>query len=116
MSKRETPMTVRYWKQVGGLLIDEYPIVKASPTCSPGWLDGVILLGHRRRRLKGKRVSLDGEQVIIVQTKARRLGMPLMGQAVYSLELVKRHFKPKSIRSVALCLKDDSELGPLLKK
>ncbi|MBI3301812.1 MAG: hypothetical protein HYZ72_07005, partial [Deltaproteobacteria bacterium] len=58
-------------------------------------------------------VSLQGEDVIVVQAKARRLGMYLMGQALFSAELVKR-FKPASIRSVALCRQDDPELRPLL--
>lgn len=39
--------------------------------------------------------------------------MYLMGQALFSAELVKA-FNPASIRSVALCTKDDSVLRPLL--
>jgi len=58
-------------------------------------------------------VTLEGQDVIVVQAKAERLGMYLMGQAVFSAELVKR-FQPASIRSVALCSRDDSELRPLL--
>lgn len=41
--------------------------------------------------------------------------MYLMGQAVFSAELMKR-FKPRSIRSVALCEKNDALLGPLLER
>jgi hypothetical protein len=39
--------------------------------------------------------------------------MYLMGQALFSAELMKR-FEPASIRSVALCAKDDSIMRPLL--
>lgn len=40
--------------------------------------------------------------------------MYLMGQAIFSAELIKR-FKPASVRSVALCGKGDSVLEPMLK-
>jgi len=39
--------------------------------------------------------------------------MPLMGQAFFSAKLLER-FGPASIHSVALCLKDDPILRPLL--
>jgi hypothetical protein len=41
--------------------------------------------------------------------------MYLMGQALFSIDLMKP-FKPKSIKSVALCTKDDVILRPLLEK
>jgi hypothetical protein len=59
-------------------------------------------------------MSLDGEDVIVVQAKANRLGMYLMGQAVFSAELIRRRFKPASVRSVLLCGKDDAVLRSLL--
>ena len=40
--------------------------------------------------------------------------MGLMGQAVFSLELVRKYHRCKSVRSVALCKENDSVLGPLL--
>jgi hypothetical protein len=51
--------------------------------------------------------------VIVVQAKASRLGMYLMGQALFSAELIRR-FRPASVRSVALCTADDAVLRPLL--
>ncbi len=62
-----------------------------------------------------REVSLKGEDVIVVQAKAMRLGMYLMGQTFFSAELIKR-FGPASVRSVALCTKDDSLLRPLLEQ
>jgi hypothetical protein len=41
--------------------------------------------------------------------------MYLMGQAFFSVELMKR-FNPKSIKSVAVCEKYDAVLGPLIEK
>ena len=115
MSKHETPMIEAYWKQVGGTLVEEYPIVKRSPTCGPRRLDAVILPKRQHRKAHWSKVPLEGEEVIVVQAKANRLGMYLMGQALFSAELVKR-CKPRKIRSIALCAQDDSELRPLLKR
>jgi len=59
------------------------------------------------------KVELAGRDIIVVQAKRGRLGMYLMGQAVFSAELM-RAFKPRSIRSIALCENFDAALGPLL--
>ena len=50
-----------------------------------------------------------------IQTKQSRLGMYLMGQAFFSVELLKKH-NPKSIRSVLICGKDDIVLSEVCKK
>jgi len=113
MSKREDPMIEWYWRQVGGTLIKEFPAYLKTPTCGRRLLDAVILTNKERRRAKCTDVSLKGEDVIVVQAKANRLGMYLMGQTLFSAELIKR-FEPASIRSVALCHFDDSVLRPLL--
>ena len=113
MSKLETPMIRRYWNAVGGTLVEEFPVVRRSATCARRLVDAIILPQGEHRRAKHSEVTLEGQDVIVVQAKAERLGMYLMGQAVFSAELVKR-FQPASIRSVALCSRDDSELRPLL--
>lgn len=45
MSTTETPLTRRYWKTVGGTLIEEFPAVRAGPENGLRLLDGVIILG-----------------------------------------------------------------------
>lgn len=112
MSKLETPLTRAYWKKVGGTLIEEFYAVPSSSTCGKRVIDGVIIRGGENRIARASEVSLEGKDIIIVQTKAGRLGMYLMGQAFFSVELMKK-FKPASILSVALCLKDDSVLRPI---
>ena len=117
MSKRETPMILAYWKRVGGTLIEEFQMVRGDPVCGPRRADAVIVLGGKRRRVpRGERatMSIEGKDVIVVQAKRGRLGMYLMGQAVFSAELIKRFKKPKSLKSVILCEKDDAVLRPLL--
>ena len=46
MSKRETPLTRRYWREIGGTLIEEFPAVRCTswervglvPKRSHGWV------------------------------------------------------------------------------
>jgi hypothetical protein len=81
MSKLETPMTHRYWKRVGGTLLEEYLVVPSS--AGVGWrrIDGIIIMDGEHRIASGaekRSVSLDGHDLIIVQTKASRLGMSLL--------------------------------------
>ena len=120
MSKRETPMILEYWRRVGGTLLEEFMVTARTATCGRRLVDAVIIpKGERRRVPKGERhrtraESLEGKGVIVVQAKATRLGMYLMGQAVFSADLVKRFSKPASVLSVALCTRDDSVCRSLL--
>lgn len=113
MSKHETPITRWYWGKIGGLLIEEFPVVKASPGQGPRYLDGLIVLGEPTARTTSRDFDLKGRDVIVIQTKASRLGMYLMGQCLFSRDLVLK-LGAKSVRSVALCTKDDVVLRPLL--
>ena len=114
MSKLETPMVVAYWEKIGGTLMEEFPLVTRNGDSSGRWADAVIVSNCERRRLvRGMRVEIEGQDVIVVQAKARRLGMYIMGQGIFSAELMKR-LKPKSVKSIILCTKDDATLRPLL--
>ena len=113
MSKRETPMIFNYWRRVGGTLVTEFPAVQRSDSSGPRRLDAIIIAGGVNRQVHWREVSLADKDVIVIQAKAHRLGMYLMGQALFSAELV-RPFNPRSVRSVALCSKDDSTLRALL--
>jgi len=113
MSKLETPLTHWYWRQTGGLLIEEFPLVAKGTDNSPRWADGLIALGEPTEISTQKDFDIEGLDVIVVQTKARRLGMNLMGQCLFSLTLVKQ-LRPKLAVSVALCTQDDAVLRPLL--
>jgi hypothetical protein len=104
-----------YWRQVGGTLVEEFPAVRRTTTCGQRLLDAVILPNGETRIAHWREVSLEGEDVIVVQAKARRLGMYLMGQAFFSAQLVEQ-FNPRSVRSVALCKEDDAVLRPLLEQ
>lgn len=113
MSKRETPMTHWYWAQVGGTLCEEFLAVPSSPTTGPRRIDGVILPDGPNELRDSRSMSVDGQDVIVVQAKASRLGMSVMGQTLFSADLIRR-LGAKSVRGVALCLADDGVLRPLL--
>lgn len=108
-------MTQWYWEQIGGTLIEEFPAMlpKGNPRIGRRLLDGLIVLDGERRIALAHDVDIRGKDVVVVQTKATRLGMYLMGQTLFSLALVKP-FGPRSMESVALCAKDDEILRPLL--
>ena len=112
MSKHETPLTRRFWDEVGGTLIEEFPAVQKGKHNSQRLMDGVIILEGEKKIVGWRDVSLAGKDIIVIQTKANRLGMYLMGQAFFSRELMK-NFEPKSIRAVIICAKDDSVMRAL---
>ena len=115
MSKRETPLTRKYWQSIGGTLIEEFPAVTKGDSNSRRLLDGVVILGEENRIAKASEVDIDGKDIVVIQTKVNRLGMYLMGQAFFSRELMKT-FKPKSIKTVAICGKDDTVMRDLCKE
>lgn len=115
MSLHETPLLRRYWEKVGGVLIEEFPVVRRTADRGPRYIDGIIIQSDRRGTARCDEVCLRGEHVTLVQVKRGRLRMTLMGQALFSIDLV-RPFEPASIQSVALCELDDSVLRPLFER
>lgn len=119
MSKHETPMLEAYWQQVGGTLITEFPLVLRSTNRARRLADGLILPNRERRQVHWREaardsLTIDREEVVVVQVKASRLGMYVMGQALFSAELLRKRFPTAHIRSVILCTEDDTELRALL--
>ncbi len=113
MSKHETPLTRLFWESVGGALIEEFPAVLRGEKNAQRLLDGVIVLGEEKALVRHIDLTIKGRDVIVIQTKASRLSMSLIGQAVVSAKLIAK-FEPNSIRSVAVCTKGDAVLEALL--
>ncbi len=121
MSKHETPMTRWYWREMNkrkGLLIREFPAVEGGKGRAEGkrHIDGVIVCGRESGDRKGKpgdRAMVKGKTVIVIQSKAKRLGMYLIGQTIVSRELMKS-LGAKVRRSVALHRKDDPVMEKVL--
>lgn len=106
MSKHETWRTRKFWESIGGLLIEEFEVVKKSESSARRLIDGVIVLDEETRIHHSTKFDIAGKDVVVVQTKANRLGMYLLGQALFSKKLIEKH-NPKSIRTVAICGKGD---------
>ncbi len=115
MSKNEKPLLRRFWATIGGTLIEEFPAVNRGPDHEARRIDGVIIHGTEKRTAKPGEVDLRGKSLTIVRVKTGRLRMSLMGQALFSLELM-RPFDPASVQSIALCETDDAVLRPLFER
>ncbi len=105
-----------YWNGIGGTLVEEFQIVARTDSCARRLVDAIILRDGPRTISRLRQVDLAGRDVVVIQAKAHRLGMYLMGQAVFSAELVRRRFSPSRLKSVILCRADDSELRLLLER
>ena len=110
-NEKETRMLEWYWKEVGGTLCAEFQVATATQRR----LDAVILPEGEYKEVNTEEMRdlLKGKEAIVVQAKANRLGMPLMGQTLFSAALIKRKFNPRSIRAIALCKEDDPHLRSL---
>jgi hypothetical protein len=108
-------MTRWYWQQVGGILIEEFVAAEGASQCRRRVLVGLVILDGEFKIAQQSEVSLAGKDVTVIQTKANRLGMYLMGQAFFSAQLVQR-FNPRSVISVALCSQNDAVLRPLFEQ
>ena len=112
MSKNETWRTKLYWESVGGLLIEEFMSVKGNKEQGKRPVDGLIVLGEKTEIHKGNTYDISGKDVIVIQTKRGRIGMYLLGQAYFSRFLIEKH-KPKSVKSVAICGRNDKVMQEL---
>ena len=79
MSKLETPLTRRYWREVGGTLIEEFPAVRPGQGRGQRMIDAVIIPDWPFEIKTAREVDISGKDIIVVQTKVSRLGMYLMG-------------------------------------
>lgn len=79
----EAPLTRRYWERLGeGTLYEEFGIVRPGAGIRARRVDGVVVLGTPPRiasRDERRRLSLDGEDVIVIQTKATPLNPYVFG-------------------------------------
>lgn len=116
MSKNETPLTRKYWKKVGGTLIEEFLMVRADEKSGKRAADAVIVLNEHYKIENKRDVIVEGKDIILVQTKAKRLGMSLLGQAIISKHLVAEFCKPASIKTVVICTRGDQVLEEIVSK
>ncbi|MDB2384443.1 hypothetical protein N9V90_01200 [Endozoicomonas sp.] len=103
-----------YWQRTGGLLVEEFMMVKQDKNANIArrLLDGLIILGEKTQISTSRNVSIKNRDIIAVQVKGKRLGMNLMGQAYFSSMLLQK-LQPRSIRTVAICSKSNLALKRL---
>ncbi len=110
-------MTRWYWREVlkKGTLIEEYVAVERPDDDSnaPRFMDGLVILDGPFEISDEVRRDIAGKDVVVIQSKNKRLGMYLMGQALFSRQLILAK-GAKSVRSVAVCRKDDKVMRPML--
>jgi hypothetical protein len=104
-----------FWEETGGLLIEEFIAVEGNQKQGKRLMDGLIVLGESKLLHPGNKYDIKGKDVIVIQTKKGRLGMYLLGQAFFSKFLIQK-LSPRSVRTVAICGKNDSVLGELAKQ
>lgn len=98
-----------------GAFIPEYPLIlRPGPETSQRWADAVILPDepHVCADVRDYR-GLAGRNVVVVQTKTGRMGMYLMGQALFSAGLARAQ-GAAAVRSILLCNRLDQALMELL--
>ncbi|MBT7608229.1 MAG: hypothetical protein HN576_00640 [Bacteriovoracaceae bacterium] len=113
MSRHETWRTKEYFKKFpkDSILLEEFMAVRRSKDNGQRLIDGLIVLKPSKKDPK----NIKGKDVVVIQTKAKRLGMYLLGQAFFSTMLIKK-FKPKSVRTIAICAKSDVVMEKLAKQ
>ena len=110
-------LTGRFWETcANGAFLPEYPLVRRGLGRSQRLVDAVILPDEPYGRASVHDYpSLAGRNVVVVQTKRGRIGMYLMGQALFSARLA-LGCGAASVRSILLYRFSDSALVPLLKE
>ena len=129
--KPEEKLILKYWDRVGGTLVREFQMVPAIRKEGQGgrFLDGLIVSPGRPPKTPPLKWSnfikeregkdpFKGKNLLMVQAKAQKLGMGLMGQAFFSRILTRNsmredEWKPNSLRWVILCKKSDPKLEVL---
>ncbi len=88
------------------MLIEEYILVEKSKGVAIRRLDGLIISSEESAIKDNKRIDIKNLDVIAVQTKATKLGMSVIGQAIISRDILLSK-KARSVRCVIICSETD---------
>lgn len=104
-SAAENAVLDEVWKEVGGELVQEF-MVPTVPR-QPRRIDGIFVLDDPRRPLPPRAPSaLRGRDVVLCQAKAGRLDLGVLGQTLFSAELI-REYAPRNLRLIAAAAESD---------
>lgn len=110
---KENRLTLRYWDQIGGTIVMEFQVVQRSRTSGRRVVDAIILPNGPTEMRRAREVSLEGQDVIVVQTKNAPMNLVNFGQALGGAVLLKQRFNPASARAVAVCVGHDEVMEQL---
>jgi len=124
MSKLEDQMTKACAIEIRkrghqGKLITEWMAVRGSKDAEPHrgqrLIDGVFVLNEPEDSDLGPKSDLKGRRVFVIQSKAKPLGMYLMGQVLCSMRILEKECGARVIGSFAVCHEEDVLMCKLLK-
>ncbi len=110
---REHKLTQRYWWQGGGTIVMEFHVVQKSAKSGKRVLDAIILPNEPTEMRTTRDVSLEGKDVIVVQTKPYPMDLVNFGQVLGGAALLKKRFNPASVKPVAVCVGHDEAMERL---
>jgi|ERR671912_1577270 hypothetical protein len=126
---KEDRLLLKYWREVGGLIITEVPIGRDGPREWPpgakqGRIDGVRLVAHPRlspsdgihtfaRDTKGTipmtEILIAGAQVEVIEVK-QLLNQHVLGQVIAGADLLEMEYAPAQVDPIVVCALGDPAL------
>jgi len=103
-----------------GKLIKEWMAVRGSKDGEAHrgqrLIDGVFVLDEPEDSKLGSKDELRGRRVFVIQSKAKPLGMYLMGQVLFSMRILEKEGGAKVVGAIAVCHEEDALMSRLLKE
>lgn len=103
-----------------GKLIKEWMAVRGSKVGEAHrgqrLIDGVFVLDEPGDSKLGPKDDLRGRRVFVIQSKAKPLGMYLMGQVLFSMRILEKEGGAKVVGAIAVCHEEDVLISRLLKE
>lgn len=116
MVKMETALTRLLWRELGGTLYEDFPLLVRgrSNANAPRNLHGLIDKGgpfEIRKRFSG---SMAKKDVVAIIAKSKGAGVFTTVEALSAVRLVDRQHQPHSIEGYIVCLEEDEMLRAVL--
>lgn len=112
----ESMVVHEVWAEVGGELVEEYPVPTAQGDGRRDRrLDGLMVTdSHRYWHDRGHVLPLRDREVVVCQAKAGELDLGVLGQTIFGGQLIQDTYKPKTLRLIAAAVKPNPFIERLL--
>ena len=110
---KEDRLLLKYWREVGGVIITEVPIGRGGPR-QPRRIDGVRIVAPkpslpdgmytyvRRENRRTVEDLIAGARVEVIEVK-RWLDRPVVGQVIVGADLLEMEYAPAEVDQVVVC-------------